>query len=49
MYKVVYNTELERVKVYKDDVLLGECESYEIDAMLSWLDVLYVEVEGDEW
>jgi hypothetical protein len=49
MYQIIYNTELERVKVYKDGILLGECESYELDAIFSWLEVQYVEVDGDEW
>lgn len=47
MFKVIYYEETEEVEVYKDGVLLGRCEAYELDAILSWLEVVYEEVESE--
>lgn len=38
----------DRVEVYKDGKLIGECESYELDAICKWLGVEYEE-SGEEW
>lgn len=46
MYRVVQNGD--RVKVYLDDELVGECEAYELDAICEFLDVEYEE-EEEEW
>lgn len=46
MYRVVQNGD--RVKVYLDDELVGECEVYELDAICKFLDVEYEE-EEEEW
>ena len=40
-YKVVQIDD--RVEVYKDDVFVGECEAYELDAVCQFLNVDYEE------
>ena len=45
MLKVVLNVDTERVQVFKNGELVGECESYEVDAICTFLEVQYEEVE----
>jgi hypothetical protein len=47
MFRVEHDIELDRVKVFKNGELVGECEAYELDAILAWLEVQYVEIEEE--
>lgn len=44
-YKVVHDIELDRIEVWQDGELIGECEGYEVDAICGFLEVEYVEEE----
>ena len=44
-YLVAHDIEVDRVFVYKDDELVGECEAYELDAICAFLGVKYEEIE----
>lgn len=45
MFKVILDEETDRVEVYKDGKLVGECEAYELDAVVQFLEVAF-EVKG---
>jgi hypothetical protein len=47
-FKVVHDTELDRVEVFYEGEKIGECEGYELDAICSMVHVVYEEKE-QEW
>ena len=44
MFKIILDEETEQVEVYKDGVLVGKAEAYELDAIARFLEVAYEEV-----
>jgi len=44
-FSVYHDIEVDRVFVYRNEELVGECEAYELDAICAYLGVRYEEIE----